>query len=486
MTTLFTADHPTPQDTHVHLMGIGGIGVSAYARLLKARGYHVSGCDKQSSELTAQLEAEGIPILIGHDPAHLLAGGTGAGSPPVTVLVASEAVPKTHPEVQAALEAGISVLPRMQLLAELLSAPRSVGVIGTHGKTTTSSMIAIALHGAGLDPSAFVGGIVPEFGGNTRAGQGPFVAEVDESDRNFGRLHCETAVFTNAEDDHVGGNQATYWETVEEQHAAFAQFVAQAKRVLYYADWSGLDGQSLEHLVAGSPERLSYGTSEGCTYRAENVRPDANGTSFTVTCRGEVLGEARIGLPGHHNSMNALAALAVTHLYGGDFVRAAEALAAFRGPGRRWQHVGELNGAPVIDDYAHNPTKLGAAVQAAQQTGRRVRVIFQPHRYLRTQQSWPRLADALMKADEVLVLDIASAGETAIDGIHAGLIAGRMTEQGHSGARYWPVRGEVVNYLRQTASEGDIIVTMGAGDVWMLARELAEPSLVEPALKETR
>lgn len=459
-------------------MGIGGIGVSAYARLLKARGYHVSGCDKHPSELTAQLEAEGIPVTIGHDPAHLLAAN---GRPAVTVLVASEAVPKTHPEVKAALESGVSVLPRMALLDELLRAGPSIGVIGTHGKTTTSSMIAVALAGAGLDPAAFVGGIVPEFGGNARVGAGPFVAEVDESDRNFGRLHCETAVFTNAEDDHVGGNQATYWETVEEQHAAFAQFVSQAKCVLYYADWEGIEGRSLDHLVEGSPMQLSYGTSEGCTYRAENVRPDASGTSFTMTHQGEVLGEARVGIPGHHNTMNALAALAVTHLYGGDFAAAAAALAAFKGPGRRWQHIGELNGAPVIDDYAHNPTKLRAAVQAAQQTGRRVRVIFQPHRYLRTQQSWPRLADALMNADEVMVLDIASAGETAIEGIHAGLIVDRMTEQGHSGARYWAERGPLTEHLRQTADAGDIIVTMGAGDVWQLARELAREEAPQAA-----
>ncbi len=181
-----------------------------------------------------------------------------------------------------------------------------------------------------------------------------------------------------------------------------------------------------------------------------------------------------MGLPGVHNVLNALAALAVNHLYGGDFEAAAAALAAFGGPGRRWQRIGTPGngGALVVDDYAHNATKVAAAVQAARQTGRRVRVVFQPHRYLRTQQSWPRLADALMDADEVLILDIAAASETPIEGIHATLISDRMAGDGHAGVSYMPDRAEVLRRLRASADPGDIIVTMGAGDVWKLAREL--------------
>ncbi|WP_309571394.1 UDP-N-acetylmuramate--L-alanine ligase [Deinococcus sp.] len=449
---------------HYHLMGIGGIGMSAFARLLTARGQRVSGCDASGSELTAQLQAEGIDVAVGHAAAHVTDSPFGS----VDVLVASEAVPKTHPELVAARVAGIEVRPRMALLDELLAAPDSIGVIGTHGKTTTTSMIAVALLGAGLDPAAFVGGIVPEFGSNARMGSGPFVAEVDESDRAFAALSCATAVFTNAEDDHVGGAQATYWDTVEEQHAGFARFVTQSGRVLRCADWPGLDA-----LCTGSPEQISYGQKAESDYRAVNVRPDTEGTDFTVEFRGTVLGGARVGLPGTHNVLNALAALAVTHLHGGDFAQAAAALAAFRGPGRRWQRIGELNGALVIDDYAHNATKVAAAVQAARQTGRRVRVVFQPHRFLRTQQSWPRLADALMDADEVLLLDIAAASEAPIEGIHATLISDRMAGNGHAGIHYMPNRAQVVRTLRETAGPGDIIVTMGAGDVWKLSRELA-------------
>ncbi|WP_288433821.1 UDP-N-acetylmuramate--L-alanine ligase [uncultured Deinococcus sp.] len=449
-------------------MGVGGIGMSAFARLLRARGHFVSGCDEAETELTAQLQQEGVAVASGHSAEHVTLGAFGPQFGPVDVLVASEAVPKTHPELAAARSAGIEVRPRMALLGELLRAGPSVGVIGTHGKTTTTSMIAVAMQGAGLDPSAFVGGLVPEFGSNARVGEGPFVAEVDESDRAFAELGCETAVFTNAEDDHVGGDQATYWNTVEEQHAGFARFVAGSDRVLLCADWPGL-----EELCAGARERLSYGQAQDADYRAHDLRPDAEGTAFTVAFRGEVLGEARVSLPGIHNVLNALAALAVTHLYGGEFARAAAALAAFRGPGRRWQRVGELNGALIVDDYAHNATKVAAAVQAAHQTGRRVRVVFQPHRYLRTQQSWPRLADALMAADEVLLLDIAAASEPPIEGIHATLISERMSAQGHAGVHYLPDRAEVVRRLRETAQDSDIIVTMGAGDVWKLSRELA-------------
>lgn len=456
--------NPATGSLHYHLLGIGGIGMSAFARLLKARGHTVSGCDEHLSELTTQLSAEDIPVAQGHAASHVLDAPYGK----VDVLVASEAVPKTHPELIAARETGVEVRPRMALLDELLRAGPSIGVIGTHGKTTTTSMIAVAMQGAGLDPAAFVGGIVPEFGSNARVGAGPFVAEVDESDRAFAELGSETAVFTNAEDDHVGGNQATYWETVEEQHAGFARYVRQSGRVLMCADWPGLSDLCIE-----SPECLSYGQAEGADFRAVNLRPDEDGTSFTVHYRGATLGEARVGLPGIHNVLNALAALAVTYLYGGDFARAAAALAAFRGPGRRWQRIGELNGALIVDDYAHNATKVAAAVQAARQTGRRVRIIFQPHRYLRTQQSWPRLADALMDADEVLLLDIAAASEAPIEGIHATLISGRMEQNGHTGIHYMPDRAEVVQTLRQSALPTDIIVTMGAGDVWKLSRELA-------------
>ena len=448
---------------HYHLLGIGGIGMSAFARLLTARGHRVSGCDQQPGPQTAGLEAQGIPVAAGHDAAHVTAQPFGR----VDVLVASEAVPKTHPELAAARAAGVEVRPRMALLGDLLAGGPSVGVIGTHGKTTTTSMVAVAMYGAGLDPSAFVGGNVPEFGGNARTGSGPFVAEVDESDRGFAALGCETAVFTNAEDDHVGGELATYWATVEEQHAGFARFVAQSGRVLYCADWEGLDT-----LCSGAREQLTYGQSEGADYRAVRVRPDESGTTFDVAYRGERLGEARVGLPGTHNVLNGLAALAVTHLYGGDFARAAQALADFHGPGRRWEIKGERGGALVVDDYAHNATKVASAVQAARQTGRRVRVVFQPHRYLRTQQSWPRLADALMDADEVLVLDIAAASETPIEGIHATLITGRMAQGGHQGVRYCPDRAAVVRELRDSARPGDIIVTMGAGDVYRIAEEV--------------
>lgn len=446
-------------------MGVGGIGISALARLLRARGHSVSGCDAQLSDLTAALEAEGIRVWRGHDPAHL----TG-----VNVLVASNAVPEDQPEVRAAREAGLPVWRRMRVLGDLMRGAPSIGVTGTHGKTSTTSMIAVALAGAGLDPSAFVGGLVPEFGGpglisNARIGAGPFVAEVDESDPDFEFLECDTAVFTNAEDDHVGAGEAraTYWASVEQQHAAFARFAGRAGRALYCADWPGL-----RELVVAAPEKLGYGLSDGSDYQARFVKQRPSGTNFSVFRRGEELGRLHLALPGQHNVQNALAALAVADLYGADFGRAAAALSAFRGAGRRWQLVGELNGAQIVDDYAHNPTKVAAALEGARQSGRRVRAVFQPHRYLRTQQVWPRLADSLMGADEVLLLDIAAAGEASIPGVHSKLIEDKLREGGHQHVMYYPERTELLSYLRATASENDLIVCMGAGDVWQVARDL--------------
>lgn len=447
---------------HIHIMGLGGIGMSSFARLLHAQGYQVSGCDVSASPLTDALNNEGIRMLGDHHPSHIDG---------VDILVASEAVPKDHPELVAARQAGIPIKQRMSLMAPLLEAKPSIGVVGTHGKTTTTSMIAIALEGAGLDPSAFVGGLVREFGtSNARVGHGPFVAEIDESDRHFAELRCETAVFVNADEDHIGGDEATYWSSKEEQHAAFARFVSQARRVLYNADWEGLD-----ELSSGNSEHLTFGESETATYRATHLQPDTEGTSFTVLRRGEPLCEARVAMPGQHNVLNALAALAVTDLYGGDLAGAVAALRAFRGPLRRWQIHGECQGALVIDDYAHNHTKVAAAVQAGHQTGRTVRVVFQPHRFLRTQQSWKQLADALMNADEVMIVDIAAAREKAIEGVHARNIAERMTEKGHRHTQYFPDHAALLDYLRQSAAPGQVIVTMGAGDIYRVAEQLVEP-----------
>ncbi|WP_424952330.1 UDP-N-acetylmuramate--L-alanine ligase [Deinococcus sp.] len=443
-------------------MGIGGIGLSAFARILRARGFRVSGCDATETELTHQLRQEGIAVSIGHAASHLEG---------VDVLIASEAVSRHHPEIVAARRAGTEVRPRMALMEELLASGPSVGVVGTHGKTTTTSMLAVAMHGAGLDPAAFVGGIIPEFGSNARAGKGPFVAEIDESDQAFQTLRCETAVFLNADDDHIGTpgrSQAVYWETVEEQHAAFARFVGHARSVLYCHDWPGLP----EFLAPGQVA-WSYGVGEGADYRAAELRPDPEGTNFTVSFQGQVLGQARAAMPGLHNVQNALAALAATHLYGGDVARAAAALGRFGGPRRRWERVGTLSGALIIDDYAHNAAKVAAVVGAARQTGRRVRIVFQPHRYLRTQQSWPRLADSLMPADEVILLDIAAAGEDPIAGIDSTLIAKRMHDLGHQSVHYLPQAGQALSYLQGTVRSGDVIVTVGAGDVWKIGRELA-------------
>ena len=456
---------------HYHLMGIGGISVSALAAMLHSAGHTVSGCDHQLSPLTARLERLGIRVQQGHSTAHLSG---------VDVLVASTSIQAEEPEFLEAIKQGLPVMRRIELLAELMRSKKSIGVTGTHGKTSTSAMIATVFEACGTDPSAAVGGEVRAIGGTSKVGSGAhFIAEIDESDPLFARIHCDIAVVTNIEDDHVahdGDTKPNYHANLEALHGAFQTFARQAAKVVYCADWPGLAG-----MLEGA-NLISYGLHSPAKYRAENVSLLDGRPRFTLTRDGTALTEVKLIAPGEHNVLNAVAALAVADLEGLDIGCAAAALVDFGGAGRRWEVLGYLNGALLVDDYAHNPTKVRSAIAGAKTTGRRVRVVFQPHRVGRTAREWQNYADVLRAADEVMILDLYASSEAQIAGVHSTLIEARMHALGFAAARYWSDREALREYLRSSATARDLIVTMGAGDVTKLLRDL--PELISTA--ETR
>jgi UDP-N-acetylmuramate--alanine ligase len=447
--------------THLHFMGIGGVSMSGLARHYQAAGYRVSGCDAAPSETLDGLRAAGIEVHVGHDPAHL-------GD--VDVLVTSAAIAADAPERLEAERRGLPVRRRIDLLAELFERHRAIGVTGTHGKSTTSGMAAHVLVGCGADPSVQLGATLPAIGGVMRYGRGgALVAEVDESDPGFAQLTCDVAVVTNLEDDHVAGEhdeRRTYHASLDDLEAAARRFAGRARRLLTCADWPGLDA-----LFADHPQRLSYGQAEDADYRIHDLSLHADGSAFVLAGPDGETVEVHLHVPGRYNVLNATAALAAAHLAGVPLADGARAIADFGGVGRRWQRWGEVGGALIIDDYAHHPTEVAATLEAARATGRRVRAVLQPHRWVRTARHWPALADAASAADEVLVLDVYAAGERAIPGVSADRIVERLRAGGHAASRHDLVSAE--RYLADTLCDGDLVVTLGAGDVWRVAAGLA-------------
>lgn len=444
---------------HHHLMAIGGVGMSALARLLRADGHHVSGCDQQPSPYSRALEAEGVRVHIGHDPAHLEG---------VDVLVVSSAFAETHPEIQAAHARAVPVLRRLELLGRLLAAAPSVGVTGTHGKTTTSSMLSSLLLAADQDPWCFVGAYVPALESNARFGRGLRVAEIDESDPRFQEVVVQTAVLTNLEDDHIGAGEDlpnNYHATFEDLIRATERFARSAERVVYNAEWP-----LLERITEGHPQRVGFGEKIG-TYQARELTLSPTGSTFQLYRADTFLAPVTLSVPGRHNAWNALAALSAALECGAPLEPMVEALSRFRGAERRFEQVGTYRGAPVIDDYAHHPTEVRAVIAAAQATGRRVRLVFQPHRYGRTQQMWERFAESLVGPDEVIVLDIFSASEKPIPGVHSRLIADHLQAHGHPGV--WMTWEDTERHLRATTTPEDLLLFVGAGDIYQLALRLA-------------
>ena len=445
----------------IHLMGIGGSGMSSLARLLSSMGNVVSGCDlRHESSCVKALEALGIPCVAGHSREHLERFDP-------QLVIFSSAVDGDCEELAAARRKGIRTVGRGEALSWLFNEARGVGVAGTHGKTTTTSMIGLILERAGLSPTLYVGAEVRDIGTNARLGGNPlFVAELDESDGSFEYFHPSLAVVTNIDWDHVD-----HFKSREDVVEAFVRFVRGLKPGAPLVACAEDEGaQAMMKKIPGVEARgpfLRYGWGRSWDWGAFDLRhKPGGGVSFAVCRRGEDLGRLEMSVSGEHNVLNALAALAASDALGVPFRTAADTLRTFRGAARRLQTLGSRNGVLVIDDYAHHPAEIMASLGAMRRVhaGRRLVVVFQPHRYSRTAAFQKPLAAALREADLVLLLPVYGAGEAVVPSVSSRGIADRLRADGHP-CRLCEGEEDALSALGCLLREGDVLLTLGAGSV---------------------
>lgn len=443
----------------IHLIGIGGIGLSAIARILIARGDRVSGSDMSASPLTDELSKLGAQISIGHRAENVQNA---------ELILTTSAAPDDNPEIQEARRRGIRIVKRYDFFPELTKGKKVIAIAGTHGKTTTTGMVATILTDAALDPTAIIGGIIPELGGNARAGKGDcFVVEADEYDRAFLGLYPTIAVVTSIELDHPD-----VYRDVDEIASAFHQFLESVPP-------NGLvigcgDSERVLHaLVTARAPFVRYGLSADDDWRAVDVKPNTlGGNDFQVWRENSYLGDVRLQIPGTHNVLNALAALIVADRVGVDLQSAGRTLARFRGAERRFQIKGEFRGITIVDDYAHHPTEIRATLAAARSRfpGKRIWAVFQPHTFTRTKALLDDFANAFGDADHVIVVEVFAARERDSLGISGAQIVARMR---HADARFIATLDDSVEFLKQHLTAGDVLVTLGAGNVNGIGVQLA-------------
>jgi UDP-N-acetylmuramate--alanine ligase len=445
---------------HIHFVGIGGAGMSGIAEVLLNLGYEVSGSDLKRSAVTDRLAGLGARVLEGHAGANL--GDT-------QVVVTSTAVRAENPEVVEARRRGIPVIPRAEMLAELMRLKYGVAVAGSHGKTTTTSMVALVLDRGGLDPTVVVGGRLGVLGSGARLGKGEFmVAEADESDRSFLKLSPTIAVVTNIDREHLD----TYHDLPDVQDA----FVGFMNKVPFYgAAVVCLDDGPVQDVLPRIERRVvTYGLSPQAQVGAHDVRVTPAGSRYTVLSSGESLGEVRLAVPGTHNVVNSLAAVAVGLELGVAFDAIREGLEAFTGVDRRFQVRGQAGGVTVVDDYGHHPTEIRATLEALRQRAgeRRTLVLFQPHRFTRTLALWDDFCRCFHLADVLLLTDVYAASEDPIAGVTAQALAEEIARRGHRHAAYAGDLKQATERLCAEARGGDYVLTLGAGSVWTAGEEL--------------
>ena len=451
---------PYPRFQHIHFIGIGGIGMSGIAEVLLNLGYRVSGSDRRETEITRRLASLGGRIYYDHRPEHI----QGA-----EVIVTSSAVRPDNPEVIAARQALLPVIPRAEMLAELMRLKYGIAVAGAHGKTTTTSMVAAVLAKGGLDPTVVIGGRLDIWGTNARLGQGPFlVAEADESDGSFLHLTPSIALVTNLDLEHLD-----FYRDLQHIQETFLAFL---NRLPFYGlAILCLDDPYLPSLIPELKKRYrTYGLTAQADFQARDVRQEGLVTHYRLFAQGREWGDLRFKLPGLHNVYNSLAAIATGVELEIPFNLIQEAFEHLGGVQRRFQIKGEYGGATVLDDYGHHPTEIRATLNAIRGCwpDRRLVVLFQPHRYSRTRALREEFTTAFYQADQLLLLPIYGAGEDPIEGVTSEKLLEGIRAKGQKETAFFSQAGEVLGVLQNQLRPGDILVTLGAGDVWKIGEEL--------------
>lgn len=439
---------------NIHFVGIGGIGMSGIAEILQNQGFHVSGSDIGINENTTYLEKLGVKVYLGHNAENVHNA---------EVVVYSSAVNVgENPEIIEAQKLGIPVLRRAEMLAEISRMKYSIAIAGTHGKTTTTSMIGLILIEAGFDPTVIVGGRLKDFGGtNARLGNGNWiVVEADEYDRSFLQLLPTIAVVNNIEPEHM--------DIYKDYDDLLETFTSFSNKIPFYGFLAaGLDDSGVKDILPFVNKKIiSYGISRNADFRANNIESSPLGIQYDLLLDGEYLGKVKLNIPGIHNIKNSLAAITVAKKIGIPTDVCIEALAKFNGVYRRFDVKGESKGIMVIDDYAHHPTEIQATLQAARSGwNRRIIAVFQPHTYTRTQKFFKEFARAFDDADIVIVTDVYPARELPIKGVDGKLIANNMIKYGHKNVYYIPKFDDILPYLQDLVKENDIVITIGAGNI---------------------
>lgn len=450
----------------IHFVGIGGAGMSAIAKILLEMKFVVSGSDLAKSDMVYKLEQLGAKVFTGHSGENV--------AEDVDAIVISTAIPENNPEVQTAKARGIKIFHRADIVAALMDEYKGIAVAGAHGKTTTTSMISVMLEKAELCPTVIIGGEVESIGGNAKLGQGEYlVAEADESDGSFLKLAPHIAVVTNIENDHMD-----FYGTMENILYTFLKFLHKLDEKNGMAVLC-FDNNYIRNMSEQiSRNYISYALEQQADYMAKNIRTHGAFIMYDAYYHDERLGVIKLNVPGRHNVANSLAALAVGMHIGMNFEQVAAGLAAFFGAKRRFQTKGRVNGVWVVDDYAHHPTEIATTLIAAKQTEpKRLICVFQPHRYTRTKFLQREFGTAFEAADILILTDIYAAGEHPIPGISGEVIKNEVEHQTHKQVTYIPDKTKISRYLAEFVEPGDLVMTMGAGNIYLTGEELVEKML---------